>query len=100
MRWERWSALRDPTYTQIPSVPLLVKQDTRSYPRSVKVSLNGEHKEVADGACVADLIEQLTLGTKRLAVELNGEVLRKESWPERVLSDGDSIEIVHFVGGG
>jgi len=46
------------------------------------------------------LVNNLDLPSKRLAVELNGTVVRRSEWPNTVVSNGDKLEVVHFVGGG
>jgi sulfur carrier protein len=56
--------------------------------------------EVADGASVETLVEDLNLPMQRLAVELNGKVVRRSDWPKTPVNDGDRLEVVHFVGGG
>jgi sulfur carrier protein len=66
----------------------------------VQIRLNGEAKDVDDGSTLQSLVEQLALAPERLAVELNHEVVRRTDWPRVELSDGDRVEIVHFVGGG
>ena len=66
----------------------------------MQIKLNGETKDVADGTTLLSLVEQLSLAPERLAVELNQEVIRSAEWPDVKLSDGDRVEIVHFVGGG
>ena len=66
----------------------------------MRVTVNGEPREVETGTTVAGLVELLALAPERLAVELNREVLRRARWPEAELADGDRVEIVHFVGGG
>ncbi|PYT02513.1 MAG: thiamine biosynthesis protein ThiS [Acidobacteria bacterium] len=66
----------------------------------MQIKLNGETKDVADGTTLLSLVEQLSLAPERLAVELNQEVIRRAEWPDVKLSDGDRVEIVHFVGGG
>ena len=66
----------------------------------MRVELNGEPKELAEGATLLTLIEQLSLAPERVAVELNRDVVRRADWPATRLSDGDRVEIVHFVGGG
>ena len=66
----------------------------------LRVTVNGEPREVEAGTTVSRLVELLALAPERLAVELNREVLRRARWPETELSDGDRVEIVHFVGGG
>ena len=63
------------------------------------LTINGEPREVADGLTVAALVTQLGVGG-RVAVELNGEVLRQAQHPEVTLRDGDALEVVTFVGGG
>jgi len=65
----------------------------------VTLTINGEPREVADGLTVAALVTQLGVGG-RVAVELNGEVLRQAQHPEVTLRDGDALEVVTFVGGG
>ena len=67
---------------------------------SLRVELNGEPKELAEGMTLLALIEQLSLAPERVAVELNREVVRRADWPSTPLHDGDRVEIVHFVGGG
>ena len=66
----------------------------------MRVELNGEPKELAEGATLSTLIEQLSLAPERVAVELNRDVVRRADWPATRLADGDRVEIVHFVGGG
>ena len=66
----------------------------------MQIKLNGEPKEVTDGATLEALIRELSLAPERLAVELNREVVRRAEWPRVTLSEGDRVEIVHFVGGG
>jgi thiamine biosynthesis protein ThiS len=66
----------------------------------LRVTVNGEEREVEAGTTVSRLVELLALAPERLAVELNREVLRRARWAETELRDGDRVEIVHFVGGG
>jgi len=66
----------------------------------MQVTLNGEAHELADGVTVGDLIRDLGLGGRRLAVEVNLEILPRDNYSAHVLQDGDSIEVVHFIGGG
>ena len=66
----------------------------------MRIELNGEGKEVDAGTTLQRLVEQLALDTDRLAVELNREVVRRAEWGRVTLSEGDRVEIVHFVGGG
>ena len=66
----------------------------------LRITVNGESKDVPEGTTLEGLIGLLALAPERLAVELNREVLRRARWPETELTEGDRVEIVHFVGGG
>ena len=66
----------------------------------MRVEVNGEAQELDEGATLQTLVEQLALAPERLAVEHNREVVRRSDWPALRLSEGDRVEIVHFVGGG
>ena len=64
------------------------------------VTVNEEAREVAAGTTLAGLVEQLALAPERLAVEHNRRVVPRADWPRVELSEGDRVEVVHFVGGG
>jgi sulfur carrier protein len=66
----------------------------------LRVELNGEPQELEEGTTLSTLVERLALAPERVAVELNRDVVRRADWPATRLSDGDRVEIVHFVGGG
>ncbi|UAW98264.1 sulfur carrier protein ThiS [Halopseudomonas nanhaiensis] len=66
----------------------------------MQIQLNGEAYSVEQPATLADLIERLGLIGKRLAVELNLEIVPRSQFAETQLSDGDRVEIVHAIGGG
>jgi sulfur carrier protein len=66
----------------------------------IVIKVNGEATEMSDDATVAVLIQRLDLTGRRLAVELNGQIVPRSRHAEQVLTDGDCIEIVHAVGGG
>lgn len=66
----------------------------------MKITLNGEIKELESEVSLHRLLELLSLPHQRIAVELNREVVRKQDWPNIVVKDADRIEVVHFVGGG
>lgn len=66
----------------------------------MRIEVNGEPRELEEGTTVGGLVRRLDLAPERLAVELNREVVRRPLWDATALSDGDKIEIVHFVGGG
>lgn len=64
------------------------------------IILNGVRREIVGEIDLEMLVRDLELPSKRLAVELNGVVIRRVDWPSTNVSDGDRIEVVHFVGGG
>jgi thiamine biosynthesis protein ThiS len=66
----------------------------------MEIFLNGEGREVPDGLNILQLVEFLGLNPQRLAIEHNLQIVKRDRWPERYLSSGDKVEIVHFVGGG
>ena len=66
----------------------------------MNVVVNGEARELATGATVSELLADLGLSEKKVAVELNQSVVEQSEWASAQLHDGDQIEIVHFVGGG
>jgi sulfur carrier protein len=65
----------------------------------VEIQINGERKTV-ENCSVLELLEQLDIDPRRVAVELNLEILLKTDYATTALRDGDRMEIVQFVGGG
>ena len=66
----------------------------------MKLTLNGEEKIISDVTTLSDLVKKLDLTNKPIAVELNLNVVPKGRLDATLLSDGDKVEIVQFVGGG
>lgn len=66
----------------------------------MRITVNGEPREVAGDLDVRGLLEQLGFGQGLVAVELNREVVPRARHVGTRLAEGDSVEIVHFVGGG
>ena len=66
----------------------------------MRVQVNGEFRELEAPLSIQDLISVLGLRLERLAIELNGTVVRRANWEQTMLNVDDRIEIVHFVGGG
>jgi len=66
----------------------------------VRVRLNGKEQQVAGGLTVRTLLETLDLHPGMVVVELNRDILERDSYGDFDVSDGDMIELVHFVGGG
>ena len=70
--------------------------------RSVKVNIqvNGEAREIEDGLTIGGLLEELNIRPARVVIELNREIVSRDVYASTPLNQGDSLEIVHFVGGG
>jgi len=66
----------------------------------MRIQLNGEPFELPDGQTVADLIGRLDLAGRRVAVELNLDIVPRSQHATTVLNEGDQIEVVHAIGGG
>lgn len=64
------------------------------------IQLNGERYELPDGQSVADLLQRLALTGRRLAVELNRDIVPRSQHAATVLVEGDRVEVVHAIGGG
>ena len=67
---------------------------------TIRVRLNGKERDVGADHSVRSLLESLDLQPALVVVELNREILARESYGETPIRDGDTIELVHFVGGG
>ena len=66
----------------------------------MQVTVNGEARTVPDGTTAAQLLELLKVIPERVVVEVNLTILKRAQLPATALSEGDTIEIVQFVGGG
>lgn len=66
----------------------------------MRITVNGEPREVPDDLTVAGLLGQLGLTSTGVAVEQNREIVPRAEHLARRVSEGDSFEVVHFVGGG
>ncbi len=66
----------------------------------MQVYVNGEPKELKEGTTVAELLQQLGLNPKVVAVERNRELVTRSEHDRCVLKDGDRVEIVTLAGGG
>lgn len=67
---------------------------------AMEIELNGDTVAVADGITIAALIEDRGLGGRRVAVEVNGEIVPRGRHAEHALAANDRVEIVHALGGG
>jgi thiamine biosynthesis protein ThiS len=64
------------------------------------IRLNGDPHEIPGPLSVSALLAELAIDARRVAVELNLEVVKKAAYDSSVISEGDEVEIVNFVGGG
>ncbi len=71
-----------------------------SDPGSIQVHVNGTEREVQSGLSVHQLVESFDLNPLLIVVELNREILSRDQFKDVQVSEGDAVELVHFVGGG
>lgn len=67
---------------------------------TIDIVLNGEPRSVPGPATLDDLLRRLGLDARTVVVELNREIVRRPRLGETRLTTGDTVELVHFVGGG
>ena len=68
--------------------------------KKIKIRLNGKFKFVTDDTNLSDLLKTLKIPLKKVAIELNQEIVDKKKLNKQILRNNDKIEIVHFIGGG
>jgi len=66
----------------------------------MELIVNGEPKTLPEGLSVAGLLTELGMTGRRIALELNGEILPRSEFGQTMLSGGDTLEIVQAIGGG
>lgn len=66
----------------------------------MNIKVNDEILEVTDGINISSLLQKLNLENKIVAISLNLNIIKKESWPSTNLKEDDSLELLHFMGGG
>ncbi len=71
--------------------------DTRT---TINVTVNGEARQIAGGGTIAAMLRELGIDPARVAVERNLAIVPKSTLDDIEVEDGDTFEIVHFVGGG
>ena len=65
-----------------------------------KIQLNGDPYEINDGTNLNELLNKLKIQKNKVAIEVNGEIIEKNKYPNLILNKGDKVEIVKFIGGG
>ena len=68
--------------------------------KKIKIKINGKIKMISDKSKLSDLLIFLKIPLKKVAIELNQEIVDKKSLNRLYLKNNDKIEIVHFIGGG
>jgi thiamine biosynthesis protein ThiS len=66
----------------------------------MEILLNGDPHTAPDGCTLLGLLESLQIDPARVAVELDGSIVKKTAWADTVLATGSRVEVVMFVGGG
>jgi len=66
----------------------------------MKIKINGEEREIAPGLSIGALLEQMQIRPGRVVVERNRNIVSRDAYGGTMLSEDDTLEIVHFVGGG
>ena len=67
---------------------------------SIAIHVNGDLRHVTVGLTLADMLQELGLDARKIAVERNLEIVPRGTFNEVLVHEGDRLEIVHFVGGG
>ena len=67
---------------------------------AIVIRVNGENREIKNGATVTELLGELGLSSGRVAIEKNLAILPRAAWANTLVETGDNFEIVQFVGGG
>ena len=68
--------------------------------KKIKIKLNGKAKVIIENLKIINLISDLKIPIKKVAIELNQEIIDKKKLNKIKLKNGDQIEVVHFIGGG
>ena len=67
---------------------------------SMKISINGEEEDLNNGMSIGALLVEREIRREVVVVELNGNILKREDYDSVLLKDGDSVELVYYMGGG
>ena len=64
------------------------------------IIVNGKAREIQDGICIQELLDQMQLDCMQVVVEHNKNIIPRQRLAETPLNNGDTLEVIHFVGGG
>ncbi|MDR1311468.1 MAG: sulfur carrier protein ThiS [Burkholderiaceae bacterium] len=67
---------------------------------AIEIELNGETRQIATGHTLQNLVDTMQLAGQALAIAVNRQVVSRQKWGERSLTQGDRVEIVRAIGGG
>ena len=65
-----------------------------------QIQLNGKSYEINNGTNLSELLNKFKIQKNKVAIEVNGEIVEKNKYPNLILRKNDKVEIVHFIGGG
>ena len=68
--------------------------------KKIKIKINGKFSMINDNLSLSQLLKRLKIPLKKVAIELNEEIIDKNNLDKLILKKDDKIEIVHFIGGG
>lgn len=66
----------------------------------MKIIVNGQKKNIVTGSSLKKVISESCRNPHHTIAELNGQIVKSETWDKKTLHDGDTLELVNFVGGG
>jgi sulfur carrier protein len=66
----------------------------------MNIVVNGEKLKVKNDITIEELLEELSIKDKVMAVAINMEIVKKEDWSKYIIQENDKLELLHFVGGG
>ncbi len=64
------------------------------------IIFNGKPRKIQDGICIQELLDQMQLDCMQVVVEHNSNIIPRQRLTETPLKNGDTLEVIHFVGGG
>ena len=68
--------------------------------KKIKIKINGNFRLINSDINLLNFLKSLKIPFKKVAIELNQEIIDKKKLNKKILENGDKIEIVHFIGGG
>jgi len=66
----------------------------------MKIIVNGKEMDTSNGITVLELLKNLKIEEKVMAVAINMNIVKKDKWSSHIIKENDKLELLHFVGGG